>query len=47
MHCGSWDDANALADVIRTLRELGFLPGSLTEVLTEQDKNVPNYPKTW
>jgi peptidoglycan-N-acetylmuramic acid deacetylase len=46
MHCGSWDDANALADVIQVIRELGMQPGTLTDVLTEADYDVPHYPKT-
>lgn len=44
MHCGSWDDARALPDVIRTIRELGMTPGTLTDVLTDQDRAVPDYP---
>jgi peptidoglycan-N-acetylmuramic acid deacetylase len=47
MHCGSWDDANALADVIQTIRDLGMTPGTLTDVLTTEDYDVPNYPKRW
>jgi peptidoglycan-N-acetylmuramic acid deacetylase len=46
MHCGSWDDANALPDVIRVIRELGMSVGTLTDVLAEQDYDVPHYPKT-
>lgn len=46
MHCGSWDDANALPDVIRVIRDLGMQPGTLTDVLTPADYDVPNYPKT-
>lgn len=44
MHCGSWDDAHALADVIRVLREMGIAPGTLSDVLTTQDRDVPDYP---
>ena len=44
MHCMSWDDANALSDVIQVLRERGLEPGTLWDVLTEADKNVPGYP---
>jgi peptidoglycan-N-acetylmuramic acid deacetylase len=44
MHCGSWDDTNALDKVIETLRNLGLTPGTVTDVLTEQDKLIPNYP---
>jgi peptidoglycan/xylan/chitin deacetylase (PgdA/CDA1 family) len=43
MHCGSWDDANALADVIRVIREKGLIPGMLSDVLAEADRNVPGY----
>jgi peptidoglycan/xylan/chitin deacetylase (PgdA/CDA1 family) len=44
MHCGSWDDAHALADVIQAIRDLGMTPGTLTDVLTEQDNAIPDYP---
>jgi peptidoglycan-N-acetylmuramic acid deacetylase len=45
MHCGSWDDANALADVIRVIRDLGMTPGTLTDVLNDEDREVPHYPQ--
>jgi hypothetical protein len=32
--------------VIRVIRELGMQPGTLTDVLTPEDYDVPNYPKT-
>jgi len=44
MHCGSWDDANALEEVIQTIRDLDLEPGTVTDVLTEQDKTIPDYP---
>jgi peptidoglycan/xylan/chitin deacetylase (PgdA/CDA1 family) len=44
MHCGSWDDANALAAVIEAIRARGMVPGTLTSVLTSTDRDVPNYP---
>jgi peptidoglycan/xylan/chitin deacetylase (PgdA/CDA1 family) len=44
MHCGSWNDANALKEVIQELRNLGIKPGTVTDVLTEQDKLIPDYP---
>ena len=44
MHCGSWNDANALADVIQLIRDLGMIPGTLTDVLTDQDYSIPNHP---
>ena len=47
MHCGSWDDARALEQVIQAIRESGRVPGTLTDVLTEEQWNVPDYPKTW
>jgi len=47
MHCGSWDDAHALQQVIQVIRESGRVPGTLTDVLTEEQWNVPDYPKTW
>jgi peptidoglycan/xylan/chitin deacetylase (PgdA/CDA1 family) len=43
MHCGSWDDANALGDVIRVIHEAGLTPGTLSDVLTPADRDVPNY----
>ena len=43
MHCHSWDDARALPGVIQVLRELGMTPGTLTEVLTAADRDVPGY----
>jgi peptidoglycan/xylan/chitin deacetylase (PgdA/CDA1 family) len=47
MHCGSWDDANALGDVIRVIREQGMTPGTLSDVLGAEDYEVPNYPRVW
>jgi peptidoglycan-N-acetylmuramic acid deacetylase len=47
MHCGSWDDANALADVIQVIRDLGMIPGTLTDVLSTEDYDIPDYPKLW
>lgn len=44
MHCMSWDDAHALSDVIQVLRERGLEPGTLWDVLTEADRDVPGYP---
>jgi len=43
MHCGSRDDANALPGVIQAIREKGLFPGTLSDVLSEQDRNVPGY----
>jgi len=47
MHCGSWDDVHALQQVIQAIRESGRVPGTLSDVLTEEQWNVPDYPKTW
>jgi peptidoglycan/xylan/chitin deacetylase (PgdA/CDA1 family) len=43
MHCHAWDDARALPGVIQVLRELGLTPGTLTDVLTTADHDVPGY----
>lgn len=43
MHCSSWDDAMALSDIIRAIRERGLHPGTLTDVLQPQDRDVPGY----
>jgi peptidoglycan-N-acetylmuramic acid deacetylase len=43
MHCGSWDDALALPDVIRLTRERGLNPGKLIDVLESNDRDVPGY----
>jgi peptidoglycan/xylan/chitin deacetylase (PgdA/CDA1 family) len=43
MHCGNWDDAHALPDVIRVIRERGLTPTTLTEVLKPEDRDVPGY----
>jgi len=43
MHCGSWDDANALGQVIQAIREKGLLLGTLSDVLSEADRDVPGY----
>jgi peptidoglycan/xylan/chitin deacetylase (PgdA/CDA1 family) len=44
MHCGSWDDANALSDVIEALEERGITPGTLSDALSAEDYDVPHYP---
>jgi peptidoglycan/xylan/chitin deacetylase (PgdA/CDA1 family) len=43
MHCGCWDDANALAEIIDVIREKGIEPGPLSDVLTAVDRDVPGY----
>jgi peptidoglycan/xylan/chitin deacetylase (PgdA/CDA1 family) len=43
MHCGSWDDANALPAAIRDLRAQGLAPGTLSDVLRPEDRDVPGY----
>ncbi len=42
MHCGCWDDAHALAEVIDLIREKGIELGTLSDVLTDADRNVPD-----
>jgi peptidoglycan/xylan/chitin deacetylase (PgdA/CDA1 family) len=43
MHCGCWDDADALAEIIDVIREKGIEPGTLSDVLTAADRDVPGY----
>jgi peptidoglycan/xylan/chitin deacetylase (PgdA/CDA1 family) len=43
MHCSSWDDALALPGVIRVIRNRGLAPGTLTDVLLPEDRDVPGY----
>ena len=43
LHCSSWNDARALPEIIRIIRDKGLEPGSLSDVLTEEDSNVPGY----
>jgi peptidoglycan/xylan/chitin deacetylase (PgdA/CDA1 family) len=43
MHCSSWDDVRALPEVLQVIRDKGMTPGTLTDVLTEADRNVPGY----
>jgi peptidoglycan/xylan/chitin deacetylase (PgdA/CDA1 family) len=43
MHCGSRDDANALSGILQAIHERGLIPGTLSDVLTEEDRNVPGY----
>lgn len=43
MHCSSWDDACALPDVIRVIRERELGPGKLSDVLQPKDRDVPGY----
>lgn len=43
MHCSCRDDVNALPDVIQIIREHGWTPGTLSDVLTAADRNVPDY----
>jgi peptidoglycan/xylan/chitin deacetylase (PgdA/CDA1 family) len=35
MHCGCWNDANALPGVIQAIRARGLYPGPLSSVLSE------------
>jgi peptidoglycan/xylan/chitin deacetylase (PgdA/CDA1 family) len=43
MHCSSWDDALALPGTIRVIRSRGLAPGTLTDVLLPEDRDVPGY----
>jgi peptidoglycan/xylan/chitin deacetylase (PgdA/CDA1 family) len=43
MHCASRDDASALPGVIQAIRENRLLPGTLSDVLAEKDRDVPGY----
>lgn len=43
MHCSCWDDVNALPDMIQIIRERGWTPGMLSDVLTAADRDVPKY----
>jgi len=41
MHCGSRNDTSALPGVIQVIRASGLIPGTLSDVLTEQDRIIP------
>jgi peptidoglycan/xylan/chitin deacetylase (PgdA/CDA1 family) len=43
MHCSSVDDLNALPGVIQAVRDLGLSLGTVSEVLTPEDRDVPGY----
>jgi peptidoglycan/xylan/chitin deacetylase (PgdA/CDA1 family) len=43
IHCSSVDDINALPGLLQALRDRGLRPGTLSEVLTPEDRNVPGY----
>jgi peptidoglycan/xylan/chitin deacetylase (PgdA/CDA1 family) len=43
MHCGSWNDARALPDVIKLVHDRGYTFGTLSDVLGAQDRDVPGY----
>jgi len=45
LHCSSWNDAHALPEVIRLIRDRGMEPGQLSDVLTQADRDVPDYTK--
>lgn len=46
MHCGCMDDANALRAVIQAIRDKHLIPGTLSDVLGEADRDVPGYAST-
>jgi peptidoglycan/xylan/chitin deacetylase (PgdA/CDA1 family) len=37
MHCGCWNDVNALPEIIRIVREAGLIPGTISDI----EENVP------
>ena len=43
LHCSSVDDINALPGLLQALRGQGLTPGTLSEVLTPEDRDVPGY----
>jgi len=43
LHCASQDDVGALPGLIEAIRDKGLEPGTLSDVLTEQDRHIPNY----
>jgi peptidoglycan/xylan/chitin deacetylase (PgdA/CDA1 family) len=43
MHCSSWDDAIALPKVIRTVYQHQLTPGTLSDALRPEDRNIPGY----
>jgi peptidoglycan/xylan/chitin deacetylase (PgdA/CDA1 family) len=43
MHCNSVDDLHALPEVLQVIRDLGLKPGTVTDVLTPEDRDVPGY----
>ena len=43
LHCSSIDDIYALPDLLQALRDQGLTPGTLSEVLAPEDRDVPGY----
>lgn len=43
MHCGSADDLRALPEVIQVILDRGLKPGTVTDVLKPEDRDVPGY----
>jgi peptidoglycan/xylan/chitin deacetylase (PgdA/CDA1 family) len=43
MHCGSVDDLRALPQILRVIRDRGLKPGTVTDVLKPEDRDVPGY----
>jgi peptidoglycan/xylan/chitin deacetylase (PgdA/CDA1 family) len=43
IHCSSTDDIDALPGLLQVLRDRGLRPGTLSEVLTPEDRAVPGY----
>ena len=43
LHCSSVDDLHALPEVLQVIRDRGLEPGTVTDVLTPEDRDVPGY----
>jgi peptidoglycan/xylan/chitin deacetylase (PgdA/CDA1 family) len=43
LHCSSADDLSALPNLIQAIRDRGLEPGTLSQVLRPEDRDVPGY----
>jgi peptidoglycan-N-acetylmuramic acid deacetylase len=43
MHCSSIDDLRALPEVLQVISNAGLTPGTVTDALTSEDRDVPGY----
>jgi peptidoglycan/xylan/chitin deacetylase (PgdA/CDA1 family) len=43
LHCSSKDDLIALPSLIQAIRDSGLRPGTVTDVLAHEDRDVPGY----